>query len=88
MKYVAEHTTDAVPTHLKDAHYNSAAKLGHGLDYKYAHAYPNHYVKQQYLPDAVVGEKFYYSSHIGHEKDTDKYLDMIYSQADCIQESE
>ena len=84
MKYVAEHTTDCVPAHLKDAHYNSAAKLGHGLDYKYAHAYPNHYVKQQYLPDSVVGEKFYHSSHIGHEKDTDDYLAMIYSQAEYI----
>lgn len=82
MRYVAEHTTDSVPAHLKDAHYNSAAKLGHGLDYKYAHAYPNHYVKQQYLPDAVVGEKFYHSSHIGHEKETDEYLNMIYSQAE------
>ena len=40
-----------VPVHLQDAHYKGAAKLGHGTGYKYAHDYPNHYVKQQYLPD-------------------------------------
>lgn len=82
MKYVAGHTTDAVPAHLKDAHYNSAAKLGHGIDYKYAHSFPNHYVKQQYLPDSVVGEKFYHSSHMGYEKTIDAHLERIYSEAE------
>ena len=42
-----------VPVHLQDAHYKGAAKLGHGTGYKYAHDYPNHYVKQQYLPDEM-----------------------------------
>ena len=43
--------TAKVPSHLQDAHYKGSAKLGHGIGYKYAHDYPNHYVKQQYLPD-------------------------------------
>ena len=47
-----------VPTHLQDAHYKGAQKLGHGIGYKYAHDYPNHYVKQQYLPSEIEGTKF------------------------------
>ena len=77
LDYVANHTTDSVPAHLKDAHYGGAAKLGHGLDYIYPHDYPNHYVKQQYLPDGVIGEKFYHSSGLGHEKETDDYFEKI-----------
>ena len=34
-------------------------KLGHGIGYKYAHDYPDHYVKQQYLPDELLGTTFY-----------------------------
>lgn len=77
MDYVASHRTGDVPAYLKDAHYNSAAKLGHGLDYKYAHEYPNHYVKQQYLPDEVVGTSFYHSSGMGYEKVIDEHLKRI-----------
>ena len=44
--------TAPVPVHLQDAHYKGSEKLGHGLGYLYAHNYPNHYVEQQYLPDA------------------------------------
>ena len=40
-----------VPSHLQDAHYKGAEKLGHGTGYKYAHDYPAHYGQQQYLPD-------------------------------------
>ena len=52
-------TRTTVPVHLQDAHYGGHEKLGHGMGYKYAHDYPNHYVKQQYLPDEIRGEKFY-----------------------------
>ena len=47
---VKNEKTYGVPVHLQDAHYKSAEKLGHGIGYKYAHDYKNHYVKQQYLP--------------------------------------
>ncbi|MCF0123516.1 MAG: replication-associated recombination protein A, partial [Ruminiclostridium sp.] len=40
-----------IPATLQDSHYGGAAKLGHGQGYRYAHDYPDHYVKQQYLPD-------------------------------------
>ena len=58
-----------VPPHLQDRHYNGAAALGRGLDYKYAHDYPNHYVKQQYLPDGMEGAVFYEPSDNGYEKE-------------------
>ena len=62
-------TTDikTVPPHLKDAHYGGAAKLGNGLDYKYAHDFPEHYVKQQYLPDELEGKVFYEPGCLGYE---------------------
>lgn len=49
----------SVPPHLKDAHYSGAGKLGNGLGYKYPHDYEGHYVEQQYLPDELLGMKFY-----------------------------
>ena len=47
-----------IPKHLKDAHYKGAEKLGHGNEYKFPHAYPNHWVSQQYLPDTLVGRRY------------------------------
>lgn len=57
-----------VPPHLQDAHYGGHEKLGHGIGYKYAHDFPNHYVEQQYLPSEILGEKFYELSDMGYEK--------------------
>ncbi|MCR5669707.1 MAG: replication-associated recombination protein A [Butyrivibrio sp.] len=57
-----------IPTHLQDAHYKSAAKLGHGIGYKYAHDYPGHYVEQQYLPYELNGKEFYRPSGNGYEQ--------------------
>ena len=54
-----------VPADLRDAHYGGAANLGHGLGYRYAHDYPNHYVKQQYLPDPLKDRVYY---HYGENK--------------------
>jgi putative ATPase len=66
-----------VPNHLKDAHYKGAAKLGHGIGYQYAHDFPNHYVKQQYLPDTLVGTKFYRPSENGYEKKIKDHLQFL-----------
>ena len=68
MRVVQETKTPPVPVHLQDAHYKSAGKLGHGKGYKYAHDYKNHYVKQQYLPDGLIGEVFYEPSENGYEQ--------------------
>ena len=56
-----------IPSHLQDAHYKSAGKLGHGIGYKYAHDYPNNYVEQQYLPYELNGKEFYSPSGNGYE---------------------
>ena len=48
-----------IPAHLKDAHYEGASKLGRGQTYKYPHNYPNSYVEQQYLPDAIKDRVYY-----------------------------
>ena len=69
MKAVKTQTLMPVPPHLQDRHYSGAAALGRGLDYKYAHDYPNHYVKQQYLPDGMDGAVFYEPSDNGYEKE-------------------
>ena len=66
-----------VPVHLQDAHYKGAAKLGHGTGYKYAHDYPNHYVKQQYLPDEIKDARFYEPGGLGYEKNIREYLKKI-----------
>ena len=63
--------------HLRDAHYKGAKKLGHGTDYKYAHDYPDHYVKQQYLPDEIKNARFYEPGILGYEKTITEYLQKI-----------
>lgn len=66
-----------VPPHLQDSHYKGAAKLGHGVGYKYAHDYPNHYVEQQYLPTEILGSRFYKPTENGYEKNIREHLDRI-----------
>ena len=66
-----------VPAHLQDAHYKGSSKLGHGVGYKYAHDYPEHYVKQQYLPDEIKDAKFYEPTDIGCEKAIKERLERL-----------
>lgn len=47
-----------VPAHLRDAHYSGAKKLGRGIGYLYPHDYPNDWVRQQYLPDKLLGKHY------------------------------
>lgn len=70
-----------VPVHLQDAHYRGSAKLGHGIGYKYAHAYPNHYVKQQYLPDEIKDAVFYEASDNGYEQTIKAHMKRIKDEA-------
>lgn len=71
----------SIPTHLQDAHYKGAAKLGHGTGYKYAHVYPNHYVEQQYLPDKLTGKRFYTPTDNGYEAKIKEYMKWIKEEA-------
>jgi putative ATPase len=56
-----------VPGHLRDAHYRSAAAIGHGEGYVYPHDRPDAFVDQQYRPDELVGNRYYEPSGRGHE---------------------
>ena len=77
METVKNTMTAPVPSHLQDAHYKSSSKLGHGIGYKYAHDYPNHYVEQQYLPDGLTDRKFYRPSENGYEQQIREYFHKI-----------
>lgn len=80
MEVVKNEKISGVPNHLRDAHYKSAGKLGHGTGYKYAHDYPKHYVEQQYLPDELVGRRFYVPSDNGYEKKINEYFRDIHEK--------
>ena len=77
LSYVRSTKTAAVPAHLKDAHYKGAAQLGHGLDYQYAHDFPEHYAEQQYLPDEVLGRQFYVPGELGYEAQMKERLERL-----------
>lgn len=70
-------TKTTVPAHLQDVHYGGHDKLGHGIGYQYAHDYPNHYVKQQYLPSEILGERFYEPGDLGYEKVIKEHMKKI-----------
>lgn len=69
--------TGQVPPYLRDAHYGGAKDLGHGIGYRYAHDYPENYVKQQYLPDAIREEQFYIPTENGYEKKIKMHLEHL-----------
>ncbi len=77
MEAVRGEKAAAVPVHLQDKHYKGAEKLGHGAGYQYPHDYPNHYVRQQYLPDGMEGREFYHVSDQGYEKNIGDFMKFL-----------
>ncbi len=69
-----------VPAHLQDAHYKGAHKLGHGVGYEYAHDFPNHFSRQQYLPDEIKEARFYEPGDLGYEKQIKEHLRKLREQ--------
>ena len=82
MGVVQSTKTPPVPAHLQDAHYGSAQKLGHGVGYQYAHDYPNHYVKQQYLPDGLTDQVFYEPGDLGYEAQMKAHMRKLHDEAE------
>jgi len=78
---VEETAIQGVPVHLRDASYKGAARLGHGQGYKYAHDYPGHHVQQQYLPDEMVGRRFYRPTAEGVEARIGQRLGRLRDEA-------
>jgi len=68
MAAAAEHPAEAVPLHIRNAPTKLMEELGYGEGYKYAHAFEHAYVPQEYLPDALRGQKWYEPSEFGYEK--------------------
>jgi putative ATPase len=64
----------AVPAHLRDSHYRSAARIGHGVGYQYPHDDPRGWLEQDYLPEGLRGRRYYQPSHHGHEAEIAKRL--------------
>lgn len=88
MKTVESTGNLPIPPHLQDAHYKSAGKLGHGTGYLYAHDFPNDYVGQQYLPDALLGTQFYRGSGNGYEMHISEHMERIKKEEMLRKESE
>ncbi len=78
---IKENKVQEVPDHLKDASYSGAQELGHGLEYKYSHDYPGHYVKQQYMPKKVC---YYEPTDLGHEAKIKERLEKL-RQASAVE---
>ena len=66
-----------IPAYLRSSGYSGAAKLGRAIGYKYPHAFPNHYVEQQYLPDSLVGHRYYEYGENKTEQAAKAYWDII-----------
>ncbi|MBQ2897546.1 MAG: replication-associated recombination protein A [Clostridia bacterium] len=66
-----------IPAHLKDGHYEGAKKLGRAESYKYPHAYPNNYVKQQYLPDNLISKTYYKPGNNKNEQSANQFWKKI-----------
>lgn len=80
MESVRTEPMSGIPPYLKDAHYKDASKLGHGIGYRYPHAYPGHYVEQQYLPNNLKDRKFFKLSDNGMERSMLKWLERLRDQ--------
>lgn len=77
MEDVKKVQVKGVPAHLQDCHYAGSSQLGHGIGYQYVHDYPGHYVKQQYLPDELLGTIYYEPSENGVEKKIKESLNRL-----------
>ncbi len=75
---VRERPSSGVPAHLRDAHYQGAAKLGHGSGYEYPHDDPRGWVAQDYRPDDVAGRTYYEPSRHGYEEEVRKRMDELH----------
>jgi len=73
----------SLPAHLRDPGFGGSQPwgvgntMGHGEAYKYAHDYPGHYVRQQYLPDELKGREYYRPSDNGVEKKIAESLERL-----------
>jgi putative ATPase len=88
LKTVTEEAKDDVPNHLRDASRDGEG-FGHGEGYMYPHAYRDHWVAQQYLPQSLQGKVFFQPSDQGYEKNIrDRVTRLREAQIEAIAEQE
>jgi len=75
MDAAAEHPAEAVPLHIRNAPTKLMEELGYGAGYKYAHAFEHGFVPQEYLPEALRGQRWYEPTEFGFEKDIKKRME-------------
>ena len=77
MADVERKPTAPVPPHLRSTGHKGTRQLGNGVGYQYPHDFPNHYVKQAYLPEGYQNANYYVPTQMGYEKRLDAYLKYL-----------
>ena len=77
IKDVEEKNIGGVPVHLRDQSYSGGENLGQGVRYLYPHSYEGNFVKQQYLPDELIGTIYYEAGDNGYEKRIKDRLEIL-----------
>lgn len=78
---LAEKDASAVPLHLRNGVTKLMRDQGFGKGYAYPHDYPNHYYDQTYLPDKLIGTRFYHYADNQREQHSREFMDWLKSQA-------
>ena len=69
-----------VPLHLRNAPTQLMKELGYGEEYKYAHNFPNHFVKQQFMPDEIDGKVFWVAQGSPQEQKIDEWMKYLWGK--------
>ena len=69
-----------VPLHLRNAPTKLMKEIGYGKQYKYAHNYEHHFVEENYFPDELEGEQFYFPTENGQEKNIKERLKFFWKK--------
>lgn len=80
LNHIRNEKIGEVPTHLKDAHYHGAEKLGHGKGYKYPHDYKENFIIQQYMPTNMELNTYYTPTENGYEKEIKKRMSRLFDK--------
>ena len=81
MQDVEDGKTGDIPRQLQNKHYDGEGNAVKGQHYLYPHDYPDHYVKQQYLPDEIKDAVFYEASDNGYEQTIKAHMKRIKDEA-------
>ena len=81
-KDIQQGRNEPVPLHLRNPVTGLMRQMGYGRGYKFAHQYPDHFVKQQNLPTSLQGKHYYVPTEQGYEKEIAERLNKWWGQSD------